>query len=104
DSVSSAVARRPRFRPVSQVRRRGHGLVAHSIYSRSDRITAMKYLAYLLTAAALTTVTLASSAPADLALRIVDYAALPITGAPNGEGNNAGSLARVNTMREEPAP
>jgi Glucose / Sorbosone dehydrogenase len=43
------------------------------------------------------------SAP-ELALRIADYAALPITGLPDGSGNNAGSLARINFMREEPAP
>jgi hypothetical protein len=45
-----------------------------------------------------------ASAPGQLALRIVDYAALPITGSPDGLGNNAGSLARVNVLREEPAP
>jgi dienelactone hydrolase len=39
-----------------------------------------------------------------LALQIADYAALPITGSPDGAGNNAGALARVNTLREEPAP
>jgi hypothetical protein len=42
--------------------------------------------------------------PADLALQIADYAALPITGSPDGTGNNAGSLARINFLREEPAP
>jgi len=42
--------------------------------------------------------------PAELALQIADYAALPITGSPDGTGNNAGSLARVNFLREEPAP
>jgi hypothetical protein len=41
---------------------------------------------------------------AALALQIADYAALPITGSLDGAGNNAGSLARVNTLREEPAP
>ena len=40
----------------------------------------------------------------ELALAIADYAALPITGLPDGPGNNAGSLARTNVMREEPAP
>jgi hypothetical protein len=40
----------------------------------------------------------------ELALAIADYAALPITGPPDGTGNNAGSLARTNVMREEPAP
>jgi hypothetical protein len=63
----------------------------------------MKNIAQLLTAALLTVLTLAPAAPKDLALQIADYAALPITGAPDGEGNNAGSLARVNGMREEPA-
>jgi glucose/sorbosone dehydrogenase len=43
-------------------------------------------------------------APGTLALQIADYAALPITGSLDGAGNNAGSLARVNVMREEPAP
>src|SRR5687767_3451109 len=42
--------------------------------------------------------------PVELALRIADYAALPITGLPDGTGNNAGSLARVSVLREEPAP
>ena len=40
----------------------------------------------------------------ELALQIADYAALPITGSPNGTGNNEGSLARINVMREEPGP
>lgn len=40
----------------------------------------------------------------EIALEIADYAALPITGLPEGTGNNAGSLARINFMREEPAP
>ena len=31
-------------------------------------------------------------------------AALPMTGSPDGEGNNAGALARINSLREEPAP
>lgn len=38
----------------------------------------------------------------ELALEIADYAALPITGSPEGAGNNAGSLARINVLREEP--
>ena len=38
----------------------------------------------------------------ELALEITDYAALPVTGAPDGAGNNAGSLARLNVLREEP--
>jgi hypothetical protein len=37
-----------------------------------------------------------------LALQIADYAAMPMTGSPDGVGNNAGSLARVNFLREEP--
>ena len=40
----------------------------------------------------------------ELALQIADYADVPITGLPDGTGNNAGSLARVNFLREEPAP
>lgn len=39
-----------------------------------------------------------------LALEIADFAALPITGLPDGTGNNAGSLARINVMRQEPGP
>ena len=39
-----------------------------------------------------------------LALEIADYASLPATGSPDGTGNNAGSLARINVMRQEPAP
>jgi hypothetical protein len=38
----------------------------------------------------------------ELAVQITDYAALPMTGSPDGTGNNAGSLARVNVLREEP--
>ena len=40
----------------------------------------------------------------ELTLQIADYAALPVTGSPTGTGNNAGSLARINFMREEPGP
>ena len=43
----------------------------------------------------------AGSALAQLTLRVTDYAALPITGVPEGAGND-GSLARVNFLREEP--
>ena len=39
-----------------------------------------------------------------LALEIADYASLPMTGSPDGTGNNAGSLARINVMRQEPRP
>jgi hypothetical protein len=39
-----------------------------------------------------------------LALEIADYASLPVTGSPVGTGNNAGSLARINVMRQEPGP
>src|SRR5437764_20200 len=43
--------------------------------------------------------------PADeVVLQLADYAAMPITGVPEGEGNNAGALARINFMREEPGP
>ena len=42
--------------------------------------------------------------PPPLALEIADYASLPITGLPDGTGNNAGSLARLNVMRQEPGP
>src|SRR5262249_32110599 len=48
---------------------------------------------------------LALSAPPDpLAIVVTDYATLPMTGSPDGEGNNAGALARINTMRQEPSP
>jgi Glucose / Sorbosone dehydrogenase len=46
---------------------------------------------------------IAASQPADIALEISDFATLPVTGLPAGTGNNAGSLARINVMREEPA-
>ena len=39
-----------------------------------------------------------------LALEIADYVSLPMTGLPDGTGNNAGSLARINVMRQEPRP
>ena len=45
----------------------------------------------------------ATTAP-ELALRLADYASAPITGLPEGLTNNAGSLARMNFLREEPAP
>jgi Glucose / Sorbosone dehydrogenase len=38
------------------------------------------------------------------ALEIADLVEMPITGSADGSGNNAGSLARINVMREEPAP
>lgn len=38
-----------------------------------------------------------------LAIVVTDYATMPITGSVDGEGNNAGALARINTMREEPS-
>jgi hypothetical protein len=46
----------------------------------------------------------APMSPAPLAVEIADYARLPITGLPDGTGNNAGSLARINVMRQEPVP
>jgi hypothetical protein len=49
-------------------------------------------------------VALAAFIPPDpLAIVVTDYATLPMTGSPDGEGNNAGSLARINTMRQEPS-
>src|SRR5262249_35853742 len=39
----------------------------------------------------------------DRAIVISDFAALPITGTVDGGGNNAGALARINTMRQEPS-
>ncbi len=41
---------------------------------------------------------------APLALEIAEFASLPITGRPDGTGNNAGSLARLNVLRQEPGP
>ena len=43
----------------------------------------------------------AADAAAQLTLRLADYATMPVTGVPDGVGND-GSLARVNFMREEP--
>jgi hypothetical protein len=43
-----------------------------------------------------------AAAGADLTLRLTDYATLPITGALDGTTNNAGSLARINFMRQAP--
>ena len=40
-----------------------------------------------------------AKAGAELALQLADFAALPVTGSPDGTGNNAGSLARVNFLR-----
>jgi hypothetical protein len=43
------------------------------------------------------------SAPAaPLAIELADYVSMPITGLLDGTGNNAGSLARINVMRQEP--
>ena len=42
--------------------------------------------------------------PDPLAIVVTDYATLPMTGSPDGDGNNAGALARINTMRQEPSP
>jgi hypothetical protein len=70
----------------------------------------MRYIAIALAAAVCTAgmpqgtkTTARRTAPVELALQIADYAAAPITGSPTGTGNNAGSLARINFMREEPA-
>jgi hypothetical protein len=46
----------------------------------------------------------AAQAPDHLAIVLTDLAAMPITGVADGQGNNAGALARINTMREEPSP
>ena len=46
----------------------------------------------------------ATPSAVEFAIEIADYAALPITGLLDGTGNNAGSLARVNVMRQEPGP
>ena len=42
------------------------------------------------------------SPPTPLAIEVTDFAALPVTGLADGTGNNAGSLARINVMRQEP--
>jgi hypothetical protein len=55
-----------------------------------------------LLAAAGTVAGVALAPPVDLALRLTDYASLPITGTVDGTTNNAGSLARINFMRQEP--
>jgi hypothetical protein len=73
----------------------------------AERLSAAAALAVIICAAGVAQGQ-SSGAPAgtrtELALKIADYAALPITGSPEGTGNNAGSLARVNFLREEPAP
>ena len=57
------------------------------------------------TAAIALVLTAAALAPQEpRAIVVTDYATLPMTGSPNGEGNNAGALARINTMRQEPSP
>ena len=43
----------------------------------------------------------ATSPAPGLVLEIADFASLPVTGLPDGTGNNAGALARVNVMRQE---
>ena len=42
--------------------------------------------------------------PPALALEIAEYVAMPMTGSPEGAGNNAGALARINVMRQAPLP
>jgi glucose/sorbosone dehydrogenase len=46
----------------------------------------------------------ATSPAPGLVLEIADFASLPVTGLPDGTGNNAGALARINVMRQEPGP
>jgi len=46
---------------------------------------------------------IALAAPGDLTLRLTEFAVLPITGALDGTTNNAGSLARINFMRQAPS-
>src|SRR5262245_40767184 len=43
----------------------------------------------------------ARSVSDNIALRVADYAVMPMTGTVDGPGNS-GSLARVNVLREEP--
>ena len=43
----------------------------------------------------------AASEPPPPTLEIEDYAAMPITGLPDGKGQTDGMLARVNSLREE---
>ena len=42
-----------------------------------------------------------AAAPAPIAIQLVDWLQMPITGSPTGTSNN-GSLARINVMRDEP--
>src|SRR5262245_59650161 len=44
----------------------------------------------------------AIAAPGDLTLRLTEFAVLPITGALDGTANTAGTLARINYMRQAP--
>ena len=46
----------------------------------------------------------ATSPAPGLALEVADFASLPITGLPDGTGNNAGALGRINVTRQEPGP
>jgi hypothetical protein len=65
--------------------------------------TAVVLIAGICSVHALTS-TVRANATMEWALQLIDFAALPITGTPDGAGNNAGSLARINFMREEPSP
>ncbi len=44
----------------------------------------------------------AADAPKQLTIQVRDYAAMPISGSVDGQGQNRGNLARVNFLREEP--
>src|SRR5215471_8874996 len=44
-----------------------------------------------------------SAPPQPTAIVLTDYVTMPMTGSVDGEGNNAGALARINTMRQEPS-
>lgn len=76
----------------------------HRCSSLSGLAVALPCLVWLSSAAQGNAGSRPGSAREELALEIADYAALPITGAPDGSGNNAGSLARINVLREEPGP
>ncbi len=43
-----------------------------------------------------------AAASAQITLELQDYAAMPVTGLPDGKGSNDALLSRVNTIREEP--
>lgn len=69
--------------------------------SVTRRILPSAVIVAVAVAVAVSVVAVGVAAQSQDAIVVEDFMALPITGSPTGEGN-AGSLARVSTMREEP--